>query len=88
MFSPIASGSSGVVVETVADDGNNMDKEGPLKEIWGHGTVKIAAALKKAIEEGDRSSLERAATFKDGLVVQQFLDACRESSDKRQWVNL
>jgi predicted dehydrogenase len=47
---------------------------------FGTGTTLLARALKAAIDDGDRSLLEPAATFADGLAHQRVLDAARRSS--------
>jgi len=47
---------------------------------FGSGTLALAHALKRALEDGDRSGLAPAATFRDGLAQQRVLDAARESS--------
>ncbi len=48
---------------------------------FGSGTLELARALKRALEEGDRSALAPAATFRDGLAQQRVLDAVRRSSE-------
>ena len=52
---------------------------------WSRGTVYLAQALRAALEGGDAAALAPAATFTDGLHVQQALDAARESSLSRRW---
>ena len=47
---------------------------------FGSGTIELARALKRAIDDGDRSALAPAATFRDGLAQQRVLDAARRSS--------
>jgi len=47
---------------------------------FGSGTIELARALKRALEDGDRSALAPAATFRDGLAQQRVLDAARRSS--------
>lgn len=47
---------------------------------FGSGTLELARALKRALEDGDRSALAPAATFRDGLAQQRVLDAARRSS--------
>jgi predicted dehydrogenase len=56
---------------------------------WASGTLELGRALKRALEDGDRSALEPAATFEDGLAHQRVLDAARasEANDGR-WVNV
>jgi len=47
---------------------------------FGSGTIELARAFKRALEDGDRSALAPAATFRDGLAQQKVLDAARRSS--------
>ena len=47
---------------------------------FGSGTLELARALKRALEDGDRTALAPAATFRDGLAQQRVLDAARSSS--------
>jgi predicted dehydrogenase len=47
---------------------------------FGSGTIELARALKRALENGDRNALAPAATFRDGLAQQKVLDAARRSS--------
>jgi predicted dehydrogenase len=47
---------------------------------FGSGTMELARALKRALDEGDRGALAPAATFHDGLAQQRVLDAARRSS--------
>jgi len=47
---------------------------------FGSGTIELARALKRALDDGDRSALAPAATFRDGLAQQRVLDAARRSS--------
>lgn len=47
---------------------------------FGTGTHHLAVALKSAIDDRDRSPLDPAATFEDGLAQQRVLDAARKSS--------
>lgn len=55
---------------------------------FGTGTLNLARALKRAIDDGDRSALAPAATFEDGLAVQRVLDAARQSSARGgEWVS-
>jgi predicted dehydrogenase len=52
---------------------------------FARGFVKFAPIIVTAIREG-RTSIEHAATFEDGLVIQQVLDAARESNRTGQAV--
>jgi len=47
---------------------------------FGSGTIELARALKRALDDGDRSALAPAATFRDGLAQQRVLDAARRSN--------
>jgi predicted dehydrogenase len=47
---------------------------------FGTGSVELGRALRAAINDGDRSVLDPAATFEDGLAQQRVLDAARRSS--------
>ncbi len=56
---------------------------------FGSGTLELGRALKQALEEGDRSGLAPAATFRDGLAQQRVLDAARRSSESGGgWIKL
>lgn len=47
---------------------------------FGSGTLILAHALRRAIDDGDRHALAPAATFVDGLAQQRVLDAARRSA--------
>ncbi len=49
---------------------------------FGTGSLELGRALRTAIDDGDRSALEPAATFEDGLAQQRVLDAARRSSGR------
>jgi predicted dehydrogenase len=54
---------------------------------FGTGTLHLARALRKAIDEHDREALLPAATFRDGLQQQRALDAARRSdADGSGWI--
>ena len=55
---------------------------------WSRGTAHLGRALKLALTTGDRSPIQFAATFADGLAVQQVLDAARESNRQGTWANV
>ncbi len=56
---------------------------------FGSGTLLLGRALRRAIDDGDRSALKAAATFEDGLAQQQVLDAARRSAvDAGRWQHL
>jgi predicted dehydrogenase len=46
---------------------------------FGTGTYHLGVALRRALDDGDRSALAPAATFADGLAQQRVLDAARRS---------
>jgi predicted dehydrogenase len=50
---------------------------------FGTGTYCLGVALRRALDEGDRSALAPAATFEDGLMQQLALDAGRRSEVNR-----
>lgn len=62
--------------------------EAVMKDDFGRGTFYIAKAIKAALESGDRSALEAAATFEDGLTIQHVLDAGKKSSEAGAWVSI
>lgn len=67
-------------VLTVAEDIVNLYPD------YAEATVYMAYALSSALD-GDRSALEYAATFRDGVRVQQVIDAVRTSSGAAEgWV--
>jgi predicted dehydrogenase len=47
---------------------------------FGSGTLHLGHALRRALDEGDRSALAPAASFEDGLAQQRILDAARRSA--------
>lgn len=53
---------------------------------WLRGTCYIGQAIKTAIESGDTTPLDAAATFADGLYIQQVIDAIHKAHHTRQWV--
>ncbi|MEA2165421.1 MAG: hypothetical protein QOK37_3548 [Thermoanaerobaculia bacterium] len=56
---------------------------------FGSGTFLLGQALRKALDDGDRSALAPAATFDDGLAQQRVLDAARASSAQEgRWVGV
>jgi predicted dehydrogenase len=46
---------------------------------FGTGTYHFGAAIRRALDDGDRTALAPAATFEDGLAQQRVLDAARRS---------
>jgi predicted dehydrogenase len=55
---------------------------------FGSGTLHLGHALRKALDDGDRSALAPGATFEDGLMQQRVLDAARRSSAAGGWVTV
>jgi predicted dehydrogenase len=54
---------------------------------FGSGTLHLGRALKRALDDGDRTALAPAATFEDGLQQQRVLDAARASHARGgEWV--
>jgi len=66
---------------TAATTGSRSDRRGnSAGGAFGTGTYLLGRALKRALDDGDRSALANAATFEDGLMQQRVLDAARESN--------
>jgi predicted dehydrogenase len=56
---------------------------------FGSGTVYLGRALRTALIEDDRSALQPAATFADGLAQQRVIDAARRSDQEGgRWVEV
>jgi predicted dehydrogenase len=56
---------------------------------FGSGTLHLAQALKRALDDGDREALAPAATFEDGLAQQRILDSALAShAGGGAWVTL
>jgi predicted dehydrogenase len=56
---------------------------------FGSGTLHLGRALKRALDDGDRTALSPAATFEDGLAQQRVLDAARAShANEGRWVEV
>ncbi|HEX3580119.1 MAG TPA: Gfo/Idh/MocA family oxidoreductase, partial [Thermoanaerobaculia bacterium] len=54
---------------------------------FGSGTLHLGRALKRALDDGDRTAIAPAATFEDGLAQQRVLDAARASHARGgEWV--
>lgn len=64
----------------------NAGLEGVGKGIWNVSFVALMEELTSAIGEG--RSLNAGATFEDGLKTQQVMDAVRQSSEERRWIDL
>jgi len=66
---------------TAATTASRSDRRGnSAGGAFGTGTYLLGRALRKALDDGDRSALADAATFDDGLMQQRVLDAARESN--------
>lgn len=52
---------------------------------WGRGTYYLARAIAEKLEQGDDTALRDAATFEDGLYIQQVLDAGHRAHQSGQW---
>jgi predicted dehydrogenase len=64
----------------------NADLPGIGKGIWNVSFVALMQELTAAIREG--RALNHGATFLDGLKAQQAMDAVRQSSAERRWIDL
>lgn len=64
----------------------NAALEGLNKGVWNVSVVGALRELTDAIREG--RALRQGATFVDGLKNQQVLDAVRQSTQSRRWVDL
>ena len=80
----IAKAGEGFENVTVKDP--NADLPGVNKGIWNVSVVGLMNELVAAIRE--ERPLERGATFEDGLKCQRVMDAVRESSAQRRWIEL
>jgi predicted dehydrogenase len=70
---------------TPADQGRSVAALGLRDTAWTRAFVRFAGDLQGALAEG-RITLPHAASFQDGLRVQQVMDAIRESSRRERWV--
>jgi predicted dehydrogenase len=69
---------------TAATRASKSDRRGnSAGGAFGTGTYLLGRALKRAIDDGDRSAITNAATFEDGLMQQRVLDAARESNARQ-----
>lgn len=64
----------------------NAELEGVGKGIWNVSFVALMQELTDAIREG--RELEAGATFEDGLKTQKVMDAVRQSSEERRWIDI
>lgn len=72
----------GTFQRIAGDDLSNRPGNSP-GGAFGTGTYCLGVALRRALDEGDRSALAPAATFEDGLMQQRALDAGRRSEVNR-----
>lgn len=72
--------------EDVSVQDPNANLPGIGKGIWNTSFVALMQELSSAIRE--ERSLNEGATFEDGLKCQQAMDAVRQSSRDRGWINL
>ena len=64
----------------------NASLDGVGKGIWNVSFVALMGELTTAIRDGRK--LNEGATFEDGLKTQQVMDAVRQSSEQRRWIDL
>ncbi len=88
LFTPAATSSTEIKTEVLEDDTPLLDKQGPLKDIYGLGTFLIGQALASALLDGKMEALNNAATLEEALHTQRVLDAARESTEKGTWIKL
>jgi predicted dehydrogenase len=72
--------------ETMTFDDPNAELPHVNKGIWNVSFVALMQELTAAIREG--RALNEGATFVDGLETQKAMDAIRQSSAERRWINL
>lgn len=77
---------AGASFEDITADDPNAALAGLNKGIWNVSVVGALRELAAAIAEG--RPLQRGATFFDGLANQQVLDAVKQSTATRAWVDL
>lgn len=81
MFAKAGESFSDITVEDP-----NAGLPGLNKGVWNVSVVAALRELTDAIREG--RALQRGATFEDGLKNQQVLDAVKQSTQSRAWVDL
>lgn len=81
MFAKAGEGFADITVEDP-----NASLAGLNKGVWNVSVVAALRELTDAIREG--RALQRGATFEDGLKNQQVLDAVKQSTQSRSWVDL
>ena len=64
----------------------NADLPGIGKGIWNASFVNLMTEVTDAIRE--KRSLKEGATFEDGHQCQLAMDAIRQSSKERRWIDL
>ena len=64
----------------------NAELEGVGSGVWNVSVVGLMQELVGAVQES--RPLNRGATFEDGLRCQQVMDAVRQSSAERRWIDL
>jgi predicted dehydrogenase len=72
--------------QDVSEADPNAGLEGIGKGIWNVSVVAMMQEIMNAIREGRPT--QTCATFADGLKCQQVMDAVRQSSTERRWINL
>jgi predicted dehydrogenase len=77
---------AGEPFEDVSESDPNADLPGLNKGIWNVSVVGALRELASAMEEG--RPLREGATFLDGWRTQQVLDAVKQSTLARRWIDL
>jgi predicted dehydrogenase len=77
---------SGEAFEQMTIKDPNADLPGVNAGIWNVSVVALMQELMSAIREN--RPLKAGATFEDGLKCQQVMDAVRQASRERKWINL
>jgi predicted dehydrogenase len=77
---------TGAAFEDISIKDPNADLSGVNPGIWNVSVVALMQELTGAIREN--RPLKAGATFEDGLKCQQVMDAVRQASKERKWINL
>ncbi len=77
---------AGEAFSDITVDDPNAQLPGLNKGIWNVSVVAALRELTGAIREG--RALRQGATFEDGLKNQQVLDAVKQSTQTRSWVDV
>lgn len=77
---------AGEPFEDVSETDPDADLEGVNKGIWNVSVVGALREFTAAIREG--RPLKEGATFWDGLQTQRVLDAVKQSTRERRWIDL